>query len=227
MNPASVYIIVPVYNEQPVLRATIQSLLASGFSIVVIDDGSATALHDEIHDLPIYYLRHSVNLGQGAALQTGSTFALQQGAAYMIHFDADGQHSANDLEAMVKPLLQDEVDIVFGSRFAEKKKMEIPWMKQAVIHAGRYLNFLFTGILLSDAHNGFRSMNRKAAEKISITENRMSHASEILFLVKQHRLRYREVPVSITYTDYSKKKGQSVWNSIRIVFDLLLHKLFQ
>lgn len=91
----------------------------------------------------------------------------------------------------------------------------------------RYVNFLFTGLLLSDAHNGFRALNRKAAELIRIKENRMAHASEILILVKKHKLRLKEVAVEVRYTEYSKAKGQSGWNSIRILFDLLLHKLLR
>ena len=149
------------------------------------------------------------------------------GAKYIVHFDADGQHQLSDIEKLLKPLLGMECDITLGSRFLQQQAKEIPVRKRAIIYVARYINLLFTGILLSDAHNGLRAMNKKAADLLTLSENRMSHASEILFLIKKHKLKILEIPVSILYTPYSKQKGQSIWNSIRILFDLLLHKLFQ
>jgi hypothetical protein len=92
--------------------------------------------------------------------------------------------------------------------------------------SARIINFLFTGIMLSDAHNGLRAINRTALEKIIITENRMAHATEILFEIKKHGLTLKEVPVKINYNDYSRNHGQSAWNSIKIFFDILFYKLF-
>jgi hypothetical protein len=100
-------------------------------------------------------------------------------------------------------------------------------MKKVVLHTARLINYIFSGLLLSDAHNGLRAFNATALQKITITENRMAHASEILFEIKKHKLRFKEVPVTISYTAYSKKKGQSIWDSVRILFDLILHKLFK
>jgi glycosyltransferase involved in cell wall biosynthesis len=227
MNKASVYIIVPAYNEQEVLFKTISALLTTSYSVVVVDDGSTINLKECIKELPVYFLQHQINLGQGAALQTGNEFALKMGAEFIIHFDADGQHQFSDIEKLLLPIINEECDITLGSRFLHQQTTKVPFSKRAIIFSARYLNYMFTGILLSDAHNGLRAMNKKAAELMVLTENRMSHASEILFLIKKHKLKIEEVPVSILYTEYSKQKGQSIWNSIRILFDLLLHKLFQ
>ncbi len=227
MNNASVYIIVPAYNEQEVLNKTISALVTLAYSVVVVDDGSTMNLKEYVKELPVYFLQHQINLGQGAALQTGNQFALKMGAEYIVHFDADGQHQLSDIEKLLQPLIDKECDITLGSRFLNQQEKEVPGGKRAIIHTARYINYMFTGILLSDAHNGLRAMNKKSAGLMVLTENRMSHASEILFLIKKHRLKIKEIPVSILYTNYSKKKGQSIWNSIRILFDLLLHKLFQ
>lgn len=226
MTPSSVFIIVPAYNEGVVLRSTVEQLLSMEYKVVVVDDGSAETQKNHLTGLPVWFIRHRKNLGQGAALQTGALFAQKKGAHSIVHFDADGQHRAEDIPALLTEL-DNGADLVFGSRFSERKTNNIPLLKRAVIFIARYLNFLFTGILLSDAHNGLRAMTAKAASVLSLKENRMSHASEILFLAKKHHLKIKEVPVTILYTDYSKRKGQSVWNSIRIGFDLLLHKLFQ
>jgi len=226
MIPSSVFIIVPAYNEAIVLRTTVEQLLKKGYTVVVVDDGSAETQKTHLTGLPVWFIRHRKNLGQGAALQTGSLFAQKKGAHYIVHFDADGQHRAEDIPALLNEL-DNGADLVFGSRFSRTKTNRIPLLKRIIIFIARYLNYLFTGILLSDAHNGLRAMTADASAVLHLKENRMSHASEILFLAKKNDLTIKEVPVTILYTDYSKKKGQSVWNSIRIGFDLLLHKLFQ
>ena len=221
-----IFVIVPTYNENNVLGEVVAQLVNNDYTVVVVDDGSITAPSEQVKNLPVHLLRHQQNLGQGAALETGTNYAVQQGADYIVHFDADGQHNSGDIPALMNPLTTNKADIVFGSRFLTNKS-NISFGKRLLLQLARYINFLFTGILLTDAHNGLRALTAAAAEKIHLTENRMAHASEILFLVKKHRLRFTEIPVTIKYTAYSKKKGQSAWNSIRIFFDLLLHKLFE
>jgi polyprenyl-phospho-N-acetylgalactosaminyl synthase len=226
MNPAQVFVIIPAYNEQEVLQQTVVALLSFGYTVVVVDDGSVVPQQQQLATLPVKVLRHSINLGQGAALQTGMDYALQQGAVYMVHFDADGQHRPEDIPALLQPLQEGFCDVTLGSRFLNKNST-VPFIKRLLIFAGRLLHLLYTGLWLTDAHNGLRAFTRQAATRIRITENRMAHASEILFLIQKFRLRFREVPVLIMYSAYSRSKGQSAWNSIRIFFDLLLHKLFQ
>jgi glycosyltransferase involved in cell wall biosynthesis len=115
LNP-SVFIIVPAFNEREVILSTLQELIRAHYSVVVVDDGSTDGTAAQIADLPIYLLRHAINLGQGAALQTGMTFALKEGAEIIVHFDADGQHQIEDIETLIEPLRKGEADIVLGSR---------------------------------------------------------------------------------------------------------------
>ncbi len=225
MNP--VFIVMPCYNEAAIIRQTVNSLLEFGYTVVVADDASSDNVQRELAGLPVFYLKHAVNLGQGAALQTGIDFALKRGANYIVTFDSDGQHDAKDIETMINMLINDEADIVFGSRFLPGGSSDSSGFRKLLLHLARYINYIFTGILLSDAHNGFRAMNRKAARFIRLKENRMTHASEFLLEVKQNRLRFSECPVHIRYTPYSKKKGQSLFNSVRIFFDLVLNKMFE
>jgi len=227
MNPSSIFIIVPAFNEQEVLRQTISELVEPGYSVVLVDDGSSIPQQQFVTHFPVHCVRHELNLGQGAALQTGTEYALEKGAEFIIHFDADGQHLVSDISKLLRPLLNNDCDVVFGSRFLNNTTNAVPFTKKILIHTARYVHSFFSGLLLTDAHNGLRAMNRKAASLLVITENRMGHASELLFLIQQHKLRLQEVAVTILYTAYSKDKGQSSWNSIRIGFDLLLHKLFR
>ncbi len=221
------FVIVPTYNEQDIIiQSVVSQLLANKLNVVVVDDGSTKYVQLPGTDDKLHLLRHKINLGQGAALQTGTTYALQKQAKFIVHFDADGQHLIEDIPTLIQPLISQHADIVFGSRFL-KAGSNIPIRKKFILHLARYINFIFTGLLLTDAHNGLRALNAVAASQLQITENRMAHASELLFFVKKSKLRLTEVPVHIRYTDYSTKKGQSTWNSIRIFFDLLLHKLFE
>lgn len=226
MGDSAIFIIIPSFNEELILRSTVEPLLQKGYDIVVVDDGSIIEQAKFITELPVTVIRQQQNLGQGAALETGTQYALAKGASYIIHFDADGQHDYSAIERLLAPLEDNIADVVFGSRFLTKQS-SLHITRSLLLQTARYVNFLFTGLLLSDAHNGFRALNRKAAELIRIKENRMAHASEILILVKKHKLRFTEVAVEVRYTEYSKKKGQSSWNSVRIVFDLLLHKLLR
>lgn len=221
------YIIVPAFNENTIIRQVINDLLAHRYRIIVVDDGSEEPVADLLNDLPVHILRHHVNLGQGAALQTGIEYALSNNAGYIVTFDADGQHIATDIERLLQPLVSNEADIALGSRFIEGSKHNMPAGRKIIIKGARWLNYMLTGLLLTDAHNGLRAMNKKAAAAIQITQNGMSHASELLTEIKKKKLRHKEVPVTIRYTDYSKNKGQSAWSSFRIFFDLLLNKIFK
>ncbi len=220
-------VVIPAYNESSVLTSVVKSLLEKGYSIVIVDDGSNPSLYPHVQNMPVYFLRHRANLGQGAALQTGFDFAKKLNPDLVISFDADGQHDVTCIPSLIEPLLKNEADVVLGSRFLSAEKTNIPFAKKILLQIARGVNYLFSGLLLSDAHNGLRAFNRIALEKITITENRMAHASEIIFEIKKHGLRFKEMPVLIVYTDYSKKKGQSSWDSIKILFDLILHKLFK
>lgn len=225
MNKNAVYIIIPVYNEAAVIAQTLHQLVQTEYNIVVVDDGSTDESGDVVAKFPVHYINHPVNLGQGAALQTGMDFAKMHDALAVVHFDADGQHRVADIEKLLSPVLNNECDVVFGSRFLHKSNASIPFSKKILLQSARYINWIFAGILLTDAHNGLRALNRKALHKIYFSENRMAHASEILLLVKEHRLLFTEVPVTIEYTAYSKRKGQSLWNAVNIIFDLLFKKI--
>jgi len=222
-----IVVIIPAYNEGPVLLTIIKDILSTGYTVIIIDDGSAVSLKPALQSSSVFFLRHRVNLGQGAALQTGFDFAKKLNPDIIITMDADGQHDSSCISSMIEPLLTNEVDIVMGSRFLTPGEKTVPFFKKLVLHTARVVNYIFSGMLLSDAHNGLRAFNNYALQKINISENRMAHASEILFEIKKYGLRFMEVPVTIAYTTYSKQKGQSAWDSIRILFDLILHKLFR
>jgi glycosyltransferase involved in cell wall biosynthesis len=224
----NIYVVIPYFNESTVIARVVEPLLQGGYNIVIIDDGSSQRPESSLSaNTQIAILHHRVNLGQGAALQTGIEFALKQNAEYIITFDGDGQHDATDIPTLLNPLLNENIDITLASRFLKKGSHNAPAGRSAVLKFSRWINYLFTGLYLSDSHNGLRAMTRSAAQQFDLKENRMAHATEVLLAIKKKKLKYREVPATVIYTEYSKKKGQSIFNSIKIFFDLVLHKLFE
>jgi glycosyltransferase involved in cell wall biosynthesis len=224
----SVFIVVPVFNEGTVIASTLDALIKAGYSVVCVDDASTDNSWEVIRSLPVHSLHHEVNLGQGASLQTGMTYAAEKSAKYIVHFDADGQHNAGDISSLLEPLENGEADVVLGSRFLrDEDRRAVPPMKKALLRTGILVNWFLTGVRLTDAHNGFRAMTAEAARMLNLRENRFAHASEILDQIRRNRLRVVERPTAISYTDYSTAKGQSMWNSIKIVTDMLLRRIFR
>ena len=117
MNNSGIYIIIPVYNEAAIIAQTLHQLVQTEYNIVVVDDGSTDGSGQVISQFPVHYICHPVNLGQGAALQTGMDYARMHNAMAVVHFDADGQHRVDDVQQLLHPLLNDDCDVVFGSRF--------------------------------------------------------------------------------------------------------------
>ena len=185
----------PAYNEASVIASTVRPLVEAGFSVVIVDDGSSDGTWEAIQQLPVYCLRHPINLGQGAALQTGMSFALRQGADYVVHFDADGQHRIADIDVVLKPVLDGEVEVALGSRFLQRASAAaVPVRRRLFLRGATYVNFVLTGVLLTDAHNGLRSLTRRAAQHIQFREHGYAHASEILHQIRSHHLAYAERP---------------------------------
>ena len=223
----SIFVIIPCYNEASVIRKTVEEVLEKGYSIVIVDDCSKDNSKKQLLGLPVYYLRHRVNMGQGAALQTGIDFAKKKGAKYFVTFDADGQHDSNDIPGMVAFLEKENADIVFGSRFLPGAKTNVSRSRSFALNMGRYINYFISGIMLSDSFNGLRLLSGKAAEKIRITENRMAHPAEVMMLTAARKLKYVEYPVAIHYSDYSKGKGLKNKDGIKILFEIFLYKIFR
>lgn len=227
MEHSAVWVVVPAWNEDAVLRSTVSDLLSAGYSVVVVDDGSAIPAAVCLDGMNVYCARHALNLGQGAALRTGSDVALANGARIIVHFDADGQHSAPTIARLIEPIVSGRCDVALGSRFLDPRdRDQVPPARRLLLKGGVFVSWLFTGVWLSDAHNGLRALSREAAQRITLRESGFAHATEILDLLRRARLRYIEVPVSIRYTEYSMRKGQSVFNSCNILIDLLLRRLF-
>ena len=216
-------VIIPVYNESQSIKNVISSLHFFK-NIICIDDGSIDDCDKIIQDTPAKLIQHTINLGQGAAIQTGIEFALQDpNLCYFVTFDADGQHQVVDIINMIKAIRKRDLDVIIGSRFLGST-VGMPYYKKALLKIGILFTNSMNGSNLTDVHNGLRVFNRKVAESINIENSDYSHASEITEKIFKNNYKYVEMPVTITYTKYSKTKGQPMSNAVNIAFDELLKK---
>jgi glycosyltransferase involved in cell wall biosynthesis len=224
---SEVWLVVPLYNEEAVIGDVIRETRKTFPNIVCVDDGSTDDSAARARSAGAIVVHHPVNLGQGAALQTGFEYALSvPGMKYVVTFDADGQHQVADVLDMLDRMRQGDVKVVFGSRFLDDRTQASALKKLVLRMAVAYTN-LTTQTRLSDAHNGLRVLDREVVSRLDITQNRMAHASELVAQIGSMRIDgakvpYAEVPVHILYTDYSKSKGQSLWNSVNILAELFL-----
>ena len=218
-------VIVPMYNEARVLAPVLGEVLSRFESVICVDDGSQDSSAEIAAQHGALVVRHPLNMGQGAAIRSGIEVALNDlQVQYVITLDADGQHSTEDAVRMLSVCEEEGIDVVLGSRFLAASD-NIPKVRRAVLQlAARFTRFT-TGLDLTDAHNGLRVMNRRAAEAMRPNQPGMAHASEMLSAVALHGLAWREEPVNIVYTEYSMTKGQSNLNVVNILHDLLIAKL--
>jgi glycosyltransferase involved in cell wall biosynthesis len=215
---------VPAYQEAAIIGDVVRELCAGRCQVLVVDDGSRDATGAEASQAGATVLTHAINRGQGAALQTGISYALARGARVIVTFDADGQHVADDVEALIAPIEAGVAEVTLGSRFLRDRAL-VPIRRRWLLGAGVVFTRLASGIRLTDTHNGMRALSRRAAEQIDIELDGMAHASEIIDKVVRRGLAFVEVPVRIRYTEYSLAKGQRSTSAVRVAWDYLMSKL--
>ncbi|MDD5769684.1 MAG: DUF2304 family protein [Candidatus Gracilibacteria bacterium] len=224
--------VIAVYNEEKVIKNTILNLLDYGYkNIILINDGSKDNTLNELKDFKdqIVILTHYKNRGQGAALETGFEYLRRYGETkYVCTFDADGQHQLKDLHKFLNAFKDDNsLQIVLGSRFITKTNTNVNLSRKIILKLGILFTFFISSIKLTDSHNGYRVMKIETLKDISITIDGMGHASEIVDIIATKKLKFKEIPVDILYTDYTLSKGQSSLNAINIALKTIWYKFFK
>jgi glycosyltransferase involved in cell wall biosynthesis len=221
-----IWIVLAAHNEASVIEKLLNELLTIFKNIVVVNDCSKDKTAEIVLNLKkIHLLSHVINLGQGAALQTGINYALRNGAKYIVTFDADGQHDAKEIMPMLRAMVKKRAVIALGSRFINSQNCSIPFLRQLILKFGIFFTLLTTRARLTDAHNGFRVLTENFAQSFEFKQNRMAHASEIISYIAINKINFIEYPVTITYTHYSVAKGQKNLDSLKIIFDLIVGRI--
>ncbi len=222
MQNKKIYIIIPVYNEAPVIEETITEIKNAGYNnIIVVDDGSSDDSYYKILKMDVMALRLAINRGKGAAIKTGVEAAKILGADIVVTIDGDGQHNPEDIDSMLN-LINQGYDVVLGSRLKNPKGM--PWYKIIANHLGNFFTLLIYGLWVTDSQSGFRAYSKKAIKLINTQTDRYEYDSEVIREIKRHDLKYIEVPIEVRYTDYSMNKvnKQGIKNGIKTLIKMLI-----
>jgi len=219
---SDVWVVIPLYNEATVIGGVIDELHTKFTNVVCVDDGSSDGSGDVARAHGARVVTHPINLGQGAALQTGINFArVRPETTFVVTFDADGQHRIEDAVGMLEVARAKNLGVVFGSRFLDDRTQP-GFLKKIVLKTAVFVTNITTHMKLTDAHNGLRVLSADACKKINMQQDRMAHASEIVAQIGKSGVTWEEYPVELLYTDYSKAKGQSLLNAVNILFELIV-----
>lgn len=213
-----IFAIVPAFNEEKRISTVVQDLCTAVDRVVVVDDASADRTVFYAKEAGATVLEHEINRGQGAALETGHAYARKHNASHVIHFDGDGQFSVEDIPGALAHMKKEGSDVLFGSRFLDNRSAIPLFKKHILLPIAKVIDRFFGSVHLSDVHNGFRILNKKALHQIEITQDRMAHASQIPQLVRVHKLAYTEYPVHVTYHEY----GQKAMSGVAVIKDMIL-----
>ncbi len=216
-----IWIVIPAYNEEKNIKKVLEEVKNYVDEIILVDDGSVDNTFSLAQESGVIVVKHLINRGQGASLQTGNEKALSRGAEIIVHFDADGQFLAKEIPELVALIKNNQAEVVFGSRFLGKKS-NMPWFKEKVIIPLAHLvNKVFWQVSLTDPQSGFRVLTASVARKIEIINDRMAHNSEIIAKVFKNNFKVKEAPITVIYHHF----GQNISHGFKIVKDLFLNKL--
>ena len=234
MSNQKVYIVLPAYNEGKVIKEVIKDIKAQGYNnVIVIDDGSTDDTYEESISAGAITIKHTINRGKGAATQTGLDATRQLGADVTVTMDSDGQHNPKDIEKLIKPIIENNADVVLGSRMLGEKGM--PSSRKLMNKIGNFVTYIFFGIWVSDSQSGFRAYSKKALDSVYTYMDRYEFESEMLGQVKSAKLKIKEVPIKVIYTEYSLNKykhdaaftAQGLLNGIKMVIRLIENTLIK
>jgi glycosyltransferase involved in cell wall biosynthesis len=222
-----VIVVIPAFNEGSVIGEVVdrvRSVNLPGMTkdVIVVDDGSSDGTGAKAKSRGVRVIRHLLNRGLGAALGTGLEAALRAGADIVVTFDADEQHSVDDIPKVIRPIRERRADVVIGSRLLEASGM--PWTRKVANHLANWVTSVLSGLKTTDSQSGLRAFSRDAAVRIRIKSNRYEVSSEIITEIQRNGLRMEEVPIRTIYTPYSMSKGQGFRVGLRTLFKLLLSR---
>jgi glycosyltransferase involved in cell wall biosynthesis len=220
--------VIPAFNEGQVIYQTIKPIINAGYKVVCVDDGSTDDSAELASKAGAYVVKHMINSGQGASIQTGFQFIMQSpekfaDAEYVVTFDADGQHSLSDLAGFILAMEKDpDLDIVLGSRFVSTNFMGSR-LKFYLLKLMAYISEYTLGVKLTDRHNGYRVIRKSKLGLFYIKSPGYEHADEFIYLISKNNLKYQEVATHIHYTEYSLSKGQPLINGVKMLFDRVIN----
>jgi len=212
-------VIIPAFNEAKNIAQVIDNLKKNNFeNIIVINDNSSDETESIALKKNVTVLNHKINLGMGAATQTGIEFALKKKFQFFLTIDADGQQSVVDLKKILISL--QKYNCVIGSRFLQKNK--IPFFRRIANKIANILTGCFFGVWVTDSQSGLRGFTRKVAKKLNLYGGGFEFCSDFIREVNALNFKIHEVPISVVYTKTLLKKGQHFAEGLKTFGKLFL-----
>jgi glycosyltransferase involved in cell wall biosynthesis len=191
---------IPAYNEEKTIARVVLGAQQHADVVIVCDDGSKDLTGVIAERLGAVVVTHERNLGYGAALKSLFKKAKDLKADVLVTLDSDGQHDPSEILGLVKPIADDQADVVLGSRFKETNgTADMPTYRRFGIKVITKLVKGSSNHEISDAQSGYRAYNRIALERLSMLQNGMTASIELLREISKSGLRVCEVPVSCKY----------------------------
>lgn len=220
------YVVLPAYNEATRIQPVIESIAEKGYNMVIVNDGSSDntlevilqskkKYPDKIH---VYSL--IINRGVGVATQTGFDAVLNFNPKYVVSMDSDGQHSADDLDDVITPLVSGEAQAVIGVRPLK----DMPFTRNFANAVMNLLTRIFYGVNVSDSQTGFRAITNEALRKIDINARGYLISSEFIREVNDNDIPFAEVPIKTIYTPETQAKGTNVTEAFKILVQMIKHQ---
>lgn len=218
-----IFIVIPAFNESRVVLDVIDEIKQCGFNnIILVDDGSQDDTFEKAQKAGVIALKHKINRGKGAATKTGIEAAKLLGADIIVTMDGDGQHDANDIQKLIKPILSGKKDVVLGTRLKDPRGM--PFYKRIQNYIANIFTWYLFGLWVTDSQSGFRAYSKKAADLINTKYDRYEYDSEVIREIFVYKLKFEEVAIKVSYTEYSTTKAQKqdFTNGLKTLYKMFL-----
>jgi len=190
---------IPAFNEEKNIAAIITKLADITDTIIVCNDGSSDLTSDIAEKMGAFVINHEKNLGYGAAIRSIFLKAKELDGDILVTFDADGQHRIEDIEKVTKPIIDQEADLVIGSRFLDESEKEVPQYRKVGIKVITKITNASIKKQLTDSQSGFRAYSKKVLAELNPSELGMGISTEILIKASSKNFRITEVPIKILY----------------------------
>ena len=190
---------IPAYNEEKNIAGIISKLKNISNDIIVCNDGSTDLTANIAEDMGAIVVNHEKNLGYGGAIRSIFLKAKDLAADVLVTFDADGQHRIEDIDGVIAPILENQSDIVIGSRFLDDSEKEVPQYRKMGIKVITKITNATIKKELTDSQSGFRAYSKQVLNEISPSETGMGVSTEILIKASSKDFKISEVPIKILY----------------------------
>lgn len=207
-----VAILVPAYNEAESIGYVLDRVPAEvcgvQTSVLVVDDGSRDGTGDVAAEHGAVVARHVINRGGGAALRTGYRLMVESGAEVVVTLDADGQHLPSEMERLVKPVLDGEVDVAHGSRVLGQADRNQFARELGIVFFNRLISFI-TRTRVTDCSNGYRAVRTTVLPQLVLRQEQF-HTSEFMIEAIKRGIPAKEVPVTVERRLHGHSKKPAV-----------------